>query len=79
MTLLEISLLIKNAPQAAVKYFLSVDCPLLADRISNRDDAREYWAEFFKQGKKCIDYREETTLKIGGPWHEACTLVKELS
>jgi len=79
MNLTELSLLIKNHHTAAVEYFLSVDCPLLADRIGNRDDAREYWAEFFKQGRKCIDFRDKTNPDTDGPWHEACMLVKELS
>ena len=79
MNLHELSLLIKNHHTAAVEYFLSIHCPLLADRVTNREDAREYWAEFFRQGRKCIDYREVTKPGAAGPWHEACMLVKELS
>lgn len=86
MTRQELSELILSDPVGAASFLMRKDCRILADRVANKEDQQEYWAEYFKQGKSNIDYRANLLAavrgskvhKMAGPWWEAANLLEDL-
>ena len=85
--------LIQNSPEIAHDYLVENGCEAVAERINFHPASRDYWAVFFKVGKRHPDYQSQEehnewvvagkgtseSGKMSDLWYQAARLVDSLS